>query len=79
MSQHLQCTLKAVEKTDPEEKLGIIGVDQGVYKVIPYDDITAEMKAEYDENGYLKHIFGDILVFMMSTEFLIHLCTANQQ
>ena len=75
----MSCSLKQVEKRDPDEKLGIIGRENGLYKALRYNEITDAIKAAEDETGNLKHRYGDILVFLVDTKFLLHLCGASQQ
>lgn len=65
-----QASTKVVEKTDPGEKVGLLGLRDGRVTVLEYTEITPEQAAERNEAGQLRFRAGNIAVHLFDREFL---------
>ncbi len=68
--QDSQMSSKVIEKTYPEEKLGVIGYVDGKPAVIEYSDLTEEQMQARDERGNLLYSHGSIAIHLFNIDFL---------
>ena len=61
---------KAVEKTDPDEKVGVIGRVDGALGCIEYSDLSDELREAKDESGELLFRAGNIAVHALDVGFV---------
>lgn len=55
---------KVVRKADPEEKVGVICLEDGAPSIVEYYELTDEMRHQKDENGDYAYNFGVILNYL---------------
>jgi len=77
--QQLQTSLKAVSKRTAEEKVGVIGKKNGRYQVVEYSEFPAMKSGERLADDSLKFKHGNILVFVVRSDFLLRLATGNSK
>jgi UDP-N-acetylglucosamine/UDP-N-acetylgalactosamine diphosphorylase len=65
-----QMSGKVIEKTCPEEKLGVVGTIDGKPGVIEYSDISEENQNARDRNGTLLYSHGSIAIHILNLAFL---------
>lgn len=65
----VDAALKAVERLSPDEKMGVLGENQGKLKVIEYFEIPS------DSSGFTLSSTG---MFCISMQFIQHLCEESQ-
>jgi len=73
VSEGLDCSCKAVAKRDPSEKVGVIGKKNGLYNIVEYSELDDEQANARKGNGQLKFNEGSILIFLISSKFLVDL------
>ena len=61
---------KVVRKVSPEEKVGVMCLEDGKPSVIEYSEMTPELLAERNEKGEPAYNFGVILNYLFSVEEL---------
>ncbi|MBL4769736.1 MAG: UTP--glucose-1-phosphate uridylyltransferase [Planctomycetes bacterium] len=61
---------KVVAKTDPNEKVGVLGTANGQLGCIEYSDLPAESRDARDADGDLVFRAGNIAVHALQTEFV---------
>ena len=61
---------KVVRKTDPEEKVGVIGKINGKLTVIEYSDLPQSAMEARDETGQLKYHSGSIAIHAIRRDFI---------
>ena len=66
----LKCAGKVIRKNSPDEKLGVICLDDGAPSIVEYYEMTDEMHDERDDKGELKYAFGVILNYLFKVEAL---------
>ena len=64
------CGSKVVRKASPDEKVGVMCLEDGRPSVIEYTEMTPELLSETDENGEPAYNFGVILNYLFSVEEL---------
>ena len=57
--------------------MGVIGKKNGVYNIVEYSEIPAEVAGEHAEDGSLRFKHGHVLVFVVRTDFMLRLCTGS--
>ena len=62
------CGSKVVCKTSPEERAGVLCLEDGMPNVIEYYEMSEEMANLRDEKGDLKYIYGVILNYLFSVQ-----------
>jgi UDP-N-acetylglucosamine/UDP-N-acetylgalactosamine diphosphorylase len=69
MVKDVDCGSKVVPKAAPEEKVGVMCLEDGKPSIIEYYEMTPEMVEQRDENGTLLYNYGVILnyLFRVST------------
>lgn len=66
----LKCAGKVIKKNTPDEKLGVICLDDGRPSIVEYYEMTDAMHDERDENGELKYAYGVILNYLFRVDAL---------
>jgi UDP-N-acetylglucosamine/UDP-N-acetylgalactosamine diphosphorylase len=64
IASHMDCGAKVVRKAYPEEKMGVMCLEDGHPGVIEYYELSEEMANERDEKGNLLYGFGVILNYL---------------
>lgn len=67
---NVDCCAKVIRKNHPEEKVGVLCLEDGHPSIVEYYDITDEMRNLRDEEGELIYTFGVILNYMFTIDFL---------
>lgn len=78
---HLQrgarMSAKAVVKTDPAEKVGLLAVDGGLTRCVEYSDLPAAAQAERAADGGLRLRAGNIAMHAIALEFAKRMAAAE--
>lgn len=61
---------KVVKKAAPDEKVGVICLENGKPSIVEYYELTDEMMTQKDENGELAYNFGVILNYLFRVKDL---------
>ena len=61
---------KVVRKVNPDEKLGVVCLEDGRPSIVEYYELTDKMRDERDENGDYAYNFGVILNYLFSVSAL---------
>jgi UDP-N-acetylglucosamine pyrophosphorylase len=61
---------KSVDKSDPEEKVGVICYRDGHPDIVEYSELTDELRYEKDADGRILYRNGNILSHIFSLDFL---------
>ncbi|MCM1113700.1 MAG: UDPGP type 1 family protein [Muribaculum sp.] len=61
---------KVVRKSDPDEKVGVICLEDGKPSIVEYYELTDEMRNARDEQGDYAYYFGVILNYLFRVEDL---------
>lgn len=61
---------KVVSKANPEEKVGVLCLEDGKPSIVEYYELTEDMRYETRENGELAYKYGVILNYLFSIEDL---------
>ncbi|MCR5098221.1 MAG: UDPGP type 1 family protein [Lachnospiraceae bacterium] len=61
---------KVVKKASPEEKVGVLCLEDGKPSIVEYYEMTEEMRTSFDERGELKYRFGVILNYLFRVDAL---------
>ncbi len=67
---HAGMSSKVVAKTDPDEKVGVLGTADGKLGCIEYSDLPAESRDARDDNGDLVFRAGNIAVHALQIDFV---------
>ncbi|MBS3176901.1 UTP--glucose-1-phosphate uridylyltransferase [Candidatus Woesearchaeota archaeon] len=67
---HADVSTKAVEKTDPQEKVGILAFIDGKPGIVEYSDMSEKQKNLRDKKGKLVFNAGNIAEHIFSLDFL---------
>ena len=62
---------KVVSKNDPEERVGVLCLEDGKPSIVEYYEQTDEMKTRLDENGGLAYRYGVILNYLFNVDKLV--------
>jgi len=61
---------KVVQKTDPEEKVGIVGIRDGHLDTIEYSELSAEEKHALNPDGTLKFGMGNPAIYLLDVDYV---------
>lgn len=61
-----RCASKVVSKATPEEKVGVLCLEDGKPSIVEYYELTQEMRYETKENGELAYKYGVILNYLFN-------------
>jgi UDP-N-acetylglucosamine/UDP-N-acetylgalactosamine diphosphorylase len=61
---------KVVQKTDPEEKVGIVGIRDGHLDTIEYSELSDEEKHALNPDGTLKFGMGSPAIYLLDVDFV---------
>lgn len=67
---NVDCGAKVIKKTYPEEKLGVICLEDNHPSIIEYYELSDELRNEKDENGNYKYEYGVILNYLFKKSSL---------
>lgn len=70
VAANCNCGAKVVKKARPEEKVGVLCLEDGQPAIMEYYEMPDELKYERDENGELKYRYGVILNYLFSVDKL---------
>lgn len=65
---------KVVRKTNPDEKVGVMCLEDGKPSIVEYYEQTEEIRNTKDENGEPAYNFGVILNYLFNEKDLEHIC-----
>ena len=68
--------IKAVEKVDPRESVGVLGLRNGKYTVLEYSEIGSDLASQRDNDGKLSYRYANIANHYFSISFLQSVCDA---
>ena len=77
LASGMMCGAKVVCKACPEEKVGVLCLENGVPSVVEYYELTPEMANARDERGDLKYIYGVILNYLFNAKRLAEVAKAR--
>ena len=69
----MQSGSKVVSKADPDERVGVLCLEDGMPSIVEYYEMTDEMRTLRDENGDLSYRFGVILNYLFNVEKLLEI------
>ena len=70
----LQSGGKVVSKAAPEEKVGVLCLEDGMPSIVEYYEMTEEMRTLLDEKGELAYKYGVILNYLFNVKKLEEIC-----
>mmetsp|Transcript_15775 Transcript_15775/g.47356 ORF Transcript_15775/g.47356 Transcript_15775/m.47356 type:complete len:501 (+) Transcript_15775:72-1574(+) len=73
LSLKSDCSVKVVAKSDPNERVGVLGLRGGKPSVLEYSEISSEQANERDEQGQLRFRCGNICIHLFSLPFLFEM------
>lgn len=65
---------KVVSKASPDEKVGVLCLEDGMPSIVEYYEMTEEMRTLLDENGELAYKYGVILNYLFNVKKLEEIC-----
>lgn len=74
ISSGMQSGGKVVSKAAPEEKVGVLCLENGKPSIVEYYEMTDEMRTQVDENGSLAYKYGVILNYLFNVSKLEEIC-----
>lgn len=78
ISKDLDCAAKVVEKTDPDESVGIICNVEGRQRLVEYSEIPKELSHMRDSSGRLAFRTANIANHMFTLDFLKQVCKKSR-
>ena len=77
LEQGCVCGAKVVAKAEPNERVGVLCLEDGKPSIVEYYEMTDEMVHSRDENGRLLYNFGVILNYLFQVETLEKIMDQN--
>ncbi len=74
ISSGMQSGGKVVSKAAPEEKVGVLCLENGKPSIVEYYEMTDEMRTQVDKNGSLAYKYGVILNYLFNVSKLEEIC-----
>ena len=74
ISSGMQSGGKVVSKAAPEEKVGVLCLEDGKPSIVEYYEMTDAMRTQVDENGSLAYKYGVILNYLFNVSKLEEIC-----
>ncbi|MCI8363355.1 MAG: UDPGP type 1 family protein [Eubacterium sp.] len=71
------CGSKVVAKADPNERVGVLCLENGKPSIVEYYEMTDEMIHSRDEEGKLLYNYGVILNYLFNVEVLTRIMNQN--
>jgi len=65
-----EMSVKVCEKSDPEEKVGVVARREGRPLIVEYSELTPEQMYATDENGAYRFRYGSVAIHMFALDFL---------
>ncbi|MGM5481402.1 MAG: UTP--glucose-1-phosphate uridylyltransferase [Nanobdellota archaeon] len=78
IQNNAEFSTKVVEKTDPEEKVGLVVKKDGKTDMVEYIDLSKEMAEERTSDGRLKYNAANIAMHVINTELIEHIQSNNK-
>ncbi|MDP6129616.1 MAG: UTP--glucose-1-phosphate uridylyltransferase [Planctomycetota bacterium] len=69
LSSNAKMSIKVIEKTDPEEKVGLVVLVDQVPSCIEYSDLSPELAREVADDGGLKFRAGNLAIHAFDLDF----------
>lgn len=73
ISSGCQSGSKVVSKADPDEKVGVLCLEDGMPSIVEYYEMTESMRTLRNENGDLSYKYGVILNYLFSVDKLVEI------
>ena len=70
----LQSGGKVVSKASPDEKVGVLCLENGMPSIVEYYEMTGEIRTLLNENGELAYKYGVILNYLFNVSKLEEIC-----
>ena len=70
LDQDVVCGAKVVRKNDPDERVGVLCLEDGSPSIVEYYEMTEEMRTLRDAEGELAYAFGVILNYLFRVDEL---------
>ena len=71
------CGAKVVAKADPNEKVGVLCLEDGKPSIVEYYEMTDEIIHSRDESGKLLYNYGVILNYLFQVDTLVKIVDQN--
>ena len=71
------CGAKVVAKADPNEKVGVLCLEDGKPSIVEYYEMTDEIIHSRDESGKLLYNYGVILNYLFQVDTLVKIVNQN--
>ena len=68
ISSDADCGGKVIRKAYPEERVGVLCLEDGKPSIVEYYEMTEEMRTLRDEEGELRYSFGVILNYLFKLD-----------